>query len=51
MILFIYLFIYFREGNGEREGENHQRVIASCVPLTGELAHDPGMCSDWESNW
>ena len=29
-----YLFI-FREGTGGREGEKHQCVIASHVPLTG----------------
>ena len=20
-------------------------------PLTGDLAHNPGLCPDWESNW
>ena len=49
---FIYLFIYFRERRmeGEREGEKHQCVVVSHVPPTGDLAHDPGMCPDWESN-
>ena len=36
---------------GEREGEKHQCVIASHMPLTGDLAHNPGMCPDWVSNW
>ena len=46
------LFIYFEtEGKGEREGEKHQCVVASRTPLTGDLAHNPGMCPDWESNW
>ena len=46
-----YLFIYFRErGEGEREGEKHQCVVASHVPCTGDLAHNPGMGPDWESN-
>ena len=24
--------------------------VASCTPLTGALAHNPGMCPNWESN-
>ena len=46
------LFIYFRqrEKEGEREGGKHQCVVASCVPLTGDLAYNPGKCPDWESN-
>ena len=50
---FIYLFIKkmfhlftFRE----REGKKHQYVVASHVPPTGDLACNPGMCLDWESN-
>ena len=34
----------------EREGEKHQCVVASHVPPTGDLARNPGMCPDWESN-
>ena len=34
----------------EREGEKHQCVVASCMPPTGDLACNPGMCPDWESN-
>ena len=41
------LFIYFREG----EGEKHQCAVASHVPLVGDLACNPGMCPDWELNW
>ena len=40
-----------KEGEGEREGEEHQRVVASCMPPTGGLACNPCMCIDWESNW
>ena len=40
-----YLFI-FREG----EGEKHQCVVASHVIPTGDLACNPGLCPDWESN-
>ena len=36
---------------GEREEQKHQSVVASCARPTGDLAHNPGMCPDWESNW
>ena len=50
-ILKIYLFIFReRRREREREGEKHQCVIASQAPPTGDLAHNPGMCPDWESN-
>ena len=35
---------------GEREGEKHQHVVASLMPPTQDLARNPGMCPDWESN-
>ena len=44
-----YLFLE-REKKGEREGEKHQCVAASCTPLTRDLAHNPDVCPDWESN-
>ena len=42
----------FRERGreGEREVEKHQYMVASHAPQTGDLAHNPGMCPDWESN-
>ena len=44
-------FIFRERGReGEREGEKHQCVVASSTPLTGDLAHNPGMCPDWELN-
>ena len=48
------LFIYFqREGKGRRKRgrEKHQWVVASCMPPTGNLAPNPGMCPDQELNW
>ena len=41
----------FRERvkEGEREREKHE--CASHTSPTGDLAHNPGMCPDWESNW
>ena len=48
---FIYLFLERRQGREkEREREKHQCVVASHVPPTRDLAHNPGMCPDWESN-
>ena len=47
----IYLFIFRERGTeGEREEEKHPCVVASQAPATGDLAHNPGMCPDWESN-
>ena len=47
-----YLFIFREKGReGEREGEEHQCVVASHMPPTGDLAHSPSMCPNWESNW
>ena len=40
-----------RGREGEREGEKHQCVVASCAPPTGDLACNPGMYPDWELNW
>ena len=31
--------------------ENKLLSVASCTPLTGDLACNPGMGPDWESNW
>ena len=45
-----YSFV-FRERGREGEREKHQCVVASCTPPTGDLAHNPGMCPDWESDW
>ena len=46
-----YLFIFRERGReGERAGEKLQCEVASHMPPTGDLAHNPGMCPDWESN-
>ena len=46
---FTYLFLE-RGGEGERQGKKLRCVFASQVPSTGDLACNPGMCSDWELN-
>ena len=48
----IYLFLEAREEEMEANinvWEKHQ-LVASCMPPTGDLAHNPGMCPDQESN-
>ena len=45
-----HLFI-FREGKGGKKRGKYQCVVASSVPPSGDLAHNPVMCPDWESNW
>ena len=47
---FIYFFFRERGKEGEREGEKHQWVIVPHASPTGDPAHNPGMCPDWESN-
>ena len=47
---FFFFKILFREEGREKVGEKHQCVVASFAPPTGDLAHNPGMCPDWESN-
>ena len=51
--IFLKILFIFRERGREREneGEKHQCVVATCVPPTGDLACNPGMCPDWKSNW
>ena len=45
------LFIIFLEREEGRErGREHQCVVASQVPPTRDLALNPGMCPDQESN-
>ena len=39
-----------RRREEEREGEKHRYVVTSHAPPTGDLACNPGMCPDWESN-
>ena len=38
------IYLFLERGEGEREGVKHQCVVASHAPLTGDLAHNLGMC-------
>ena len=45
------LFIFRERGKREKEKERNLKcVVASHGPPTGDLAHNPGMCPDWELN-
>ena len=35
---------------GGKEEDKHQYVVASHTPTTEDLAHNPGMCPNWELN-
>ena len=51
MIFKIFYLFIFREREGrEKEREKHHCVVATHAPPTRDLAHNPGMCPDWESN-
>ena len=46
-------FIYLLSESGregERKGEKHQCVVASCAPPAGDLPCNPGICPDWGLN-
>ena len=46
-----YLFIFRERGReGERDGGKYQCVVASHMTPTGELAHNPSMWPEWDSN-
>ena len=45
------IIFIFREREGEREGEKHKCMVASSTSPIGDLAHNPAMYPDWESNW
>ena len=51
IIFFKRFYLFFREkrSEGEREGKK-QCMVASHTPPNGDLACNPGLCPDWESN-
>ena len=53
-ILFLKDFVYLFLDKGERKDKERKKNINVWSPLmclsTGDLACDPGMCPDWESN-
>ena len=55
LFLFFKVLFIFREGKGKRERNIHvqeiHRSVVSCAPPTGDLAHNPDVCPEWESGW
>ena len=49
-MVFLKTLFIFREKEGEIEGEKLQCVVTSHMTPTEDLAHNPGMCPDWELN-
>ena len=50
-ILKIFKNLFLERGEGrEKKREKQQCVVTSHSPHSGDLAHNPGMCPDWESN-
>ena len=60
--LIIYLKILFIFQERGREGERGREIsmckitsifqlVASCTPPTRDMACNPSMCPNWESNW
>ena len=43
------MYLFQKEGKGGRKRKKHQWVASRTHP-TRDLAHNPGMCPDWESN-
>ena len=50
LIFFRFYLLERGEGREKEREEKHQCVVASSTPPTGDLAHNPGMGPDWESN-
>ena len=58
-LFFFFNFYLFLQGKGGRKRERETNINvwliywsgASQASPTGDPAHNPGMCPDWESNW
>ena len=45
-----YLFLDREEGREKERERNINVWLSLTCPRTGDLAHNPGVCPDWESN-
>ena len=45
-----FFILFLERGRGEKERERNISMWLPLVPPTGDLAHNPGMCPDWELN-
>ena len=46
----MYLFLESGEGKEKERERNINVLLPLARPSTGDLAHNPGMCPDWELN-
>ena len=46
----VYVFIFRGEGKEKERERNINVQLPLMHPPTRDLAHNPGMCPDWESN-
>ena len=46
---FLRFYLFLERGEGKERGK-HQCVVASHTSPTRDLARNPGICRDWESN-
>ena len=51
MFLRFYLFLHREEGREKKRERNINVWLPLMRPPAGDLAHNPGTCPDWESNW
>ena len=48
---FLRFYLFLERRGREKEREKQQCVVASSAPPARDLAYNPGMCPNWESNW
>ena len=47
----IFTYLFLERGGGRKRERETSMCGVSHMPPTGDLAHNPGMCHDWELNW
>ena len=45
-----FMYLFLERGERKEKGKRHHCMVASHMPPTGDLAQNPGMYSNWESN-
>ena len=50
MYVCMYVCMYVEKREGKERGREMLSVVVPCVPPTGNLACNSGICPDWESN-
>ena len=50
LFFFLRCYLFLERGEGKEKERETSMCGCLCVPLTGNLAVNPGMCPEWESN-